>query len=197
MRTTVFKVVFSFLLLQSAHSQTVPDSTMFPKVSFFTLLEARRQVNSNIDLKNKPLSLLVFLSPECPLSQNYTKVLNQLQDQFKDQVGVYGIIPGNAYTTEDVIAFEDKYQVNFKLFIDTELKLTHYLHAAVTPQVVLLSNNSRLLYTGAIDDWVISLGKKRLQASRFYIQDAIEQSLQFGIVQIKKTDAIGCKINDY
>ena len=59
------------------------------------------------------------------------------------------------------------------------------------------NNGGNLLYTGAIDDWVQALGKKRVKASKNYLLDAIEQTLRAEGVTIRKTKAFGCKINDY
>ncbi len=198
MHTKAFTILFFIFISQSVHAQPATDSShFFPAVSSYRVTDVKQQKNVVINTKDKPLSLFVFLSPECPLCQNYTKTLNQLQEKYKQKVNLFGIVPGSAYTIKDVADFENKYNVGFRLFIDTKQKLTHYLQATVTPQVVLISNKGSLIYTGSIDDWVQGLGKKRLQVSQHYAENAIEQSLQPVIVKIKKTNPIGCKINDY
>ena len=149
------------------------------------------------DPGDKSLSLFIFLSPECPLCQNYTKTIHQLQEKFKKQVNIYGIIPGKAYSITEITAFENKYHTTFKILIDANQKFTHYLKATTTPQAILLDNKSNLVYTGAIDDWIQGLGKKKLQVTQRYVQDALEQSLDSGYLKIKKTRVFCCKINDY
>jgi len=47
-----------------------------------------------------------------------------------------------------------------------------------------------------VDDWMKELGIKKIQATRFYLKDAIEQSMQGKSVTITKTEAKGCLIND-
>src|SRR5947208_14751264 len=74
----------------------------------FDLMDTNQKI-TRIDGFDKPLSLFIFLSPECPLSQNYTTTINQLSGKFSRQVNVFGIVPGNAYTTKEVGAFENKY----------------------------------------------------------------------------------------
>lgn len=197
MYKTILIILFSVFSLNIVHAQSSDISHSYSAVSSYQLVDLKKQKNAVINIDNKLLSLFVFLSPECPLCQNYTKTLNQLQEKFKQQVNLYGIIPGHAYTVKEVSDFKLKYKIGYRLFIDTKQKLTNYLQAAVTPQVVLINNKGSLIYTGAIDDWVQSLGKKRLQVSQHYAEDAIKQSLQPEIVKIKKTNAIGCKINDY
>lgn len=178
-------------------AQPTDTAVNFSAVSSYKLLDARQQKTVALSLDKRPLSLFVFISPECPLCQGYTRSINALREKYKAQINVYGIVPGNAYTVKEVNDFEQTYNINFPLLIDTQQSLTRYLGATVTPQAIVLRNNGNLVYTGAIDDWVVSLGKKRLRVSEFYVQQAVEQSLSAGNVTIKKTNAIGCRINDY
>ncbi len=59
------------------------------------------------------------------------------------------------------------------MIIDKNKKLTKYIAATVTPEVMLLNGNGEMIYSGAIDDWIQELGKQKLKASRYYLQDAI------------------------
>ena len=193
-------IIILFLLLSFVGLQAQTDaqfSRQFNKSSSFKLLNVSQRKTSGIGTDDKSLSLFVFLSPECPLCQNYSKTLRELQGKFGQQVNLYGIFPGNAYSLTEVLAFEKKYRTGFSLFIDQKKQLTHYLQAVITPQAILLDSKGNLLYTGAIDDWVQSLGKTKIKPSNNYLQDAIEQSLRSGEVKVRKTKAFGCKINDY
>ena len=198
MYTRILKILCLIFSAYGAQAQADKDSLpTFGKTALFELTDVRQQRNTHILLDEKPLSLFIFLSPECPLCQNYTKTVNELQQKFKQQVNVYGIVPGNAYSIKEVVAFKKTYLTSFKVLIDKRQQLTRYLKAAVTPQAILLDEKGNLIYTGAIDDWVKGLGKKKLRISQQYVHDAIEQSLQLKQVTIKKTKAFGCKINDF
>lgn len=142
-------------------------------------------------------TLLIFLSPECPLCKNYSPVLNDLYKQYSGQVNIYGIIPGKAYAAKDVEVFQNDNNIPFLLLTDTHKKLTQYLQATVTPQVILLDKNYRLLYKGAIDNRLQSLGKQRLKPTAFFLNDALQASLSNKTIPIKRTKAVGCIINDY
>jgi hypothetical protein len=83
------------------------------------------------------------------------------------------------------------------LFIDSDKKLTTYLHATVTPQVILLNDKGELKYKGAIDNWAVSLGKQRVTTTQNFLDDALQQSLSDKTVLTKRTKAVGCRINDY
>jgi thiol-disulfide isomerase/thioredoxin len=141
--------------------------------------------------------LFVFLSPECPLCQNYTRTLNALNRQYAGKVEFYGIIPGKTYTPEAIAAFAEKYKISYPLLVDGSLRLSRYLQASVTPEAILLNQENQLLYKGAIDNWVKELGKQRIKATENYLQDAMELSLQHKAPAMKRTGAVGCLINDF
>lgn len=197
----MYKKVFCILVVAFVPmilaAQSGVQTAFFPGVTSFKLLAVDKQKPAAIRAHDKPLTLFVFLSPECPVCQNYTKTMKELQQQYNKQVEIYGIIPGKAYSVKEVAAFEKKYQTGLTILIDEKQALTKYLEATVTPQAILLNNKFELVYTGAIDDWAIAPGKKRLQVSQHYLADAIGQSLKSIPVAIPKTQAVGCKINDY
>jgi thiol-disulfide isomerase/thioredoxin len=146
----------------------------------------------------KPLNLFVFLSPECPLCKNYTTVLNKVTKDFPfDSLIIIGIISGKAYSAEKVNSFKKEFLVDFQLFIDPAKKLTNYLEATITPEAVLINEKGKLIYRGAIDDWVTDLGKNKLRPEKEYLRLAITQYINHQPISIKKTKPKGCYINEY
>jgi len=142
-------------------------------------------------------SLFIFLSPECPLCQNYSNVLNSLYKKFKATVNMYGIVPGNAYNQKDIAGFTSTYYIEFPLLTDANKKLSDYLKASITPEAILLDSNGKLIYKGAVDNLLEGLGKRRIKATSNYLEDAITAAINHQPVAIKRTKAIGCKINNY
>ena len=197
MYRTVVSILFLSGFIMTGNTQPANNPLFFPAINTFTVSDVQQQKGVVLNKGDKQLILFVFMSPECPVCQNYTKVLNDIQQQYNGQVQVYGIVPGMAYSAKDVVVFQKKYATGFSFFIDKKMELTKYLQATVTPQVILLNNNMQLMYSGAIDDWAITLGKKRAQASQHFLKDAIEQSLHHIPVLIANTKPVGCKINDY
>jgi hypothetical protein len=47
-----------------------------------------------------------------------------------------------------------------------------------------------MVYKGAIDDWVQDLGKQKLTVSKYYLQDAINASLNNKEVTVKKNKSL-------
>ncbi len=162
-----------------------------------SLFNASNQSDLQLNISSDKPGLFIFLSPECPLCKNYSSTLNTLYQEFSNDILFYGVIPGKAYTTKEVQAFQSTYKISFPLLIDSNKILSNYLHATITPQAILLDGKQHLLYKGAIDNWAVSLGKQRLKPTEDYLKDAIKESVQHRLITIKRTQAVGCKINDY
>lgn len=156
-------------------------------------------VNGNkthVSLASKELLVIAFLSPDCPLCKNYSVQLLKLRNKYVNQADFIGIIPGS-FDAKDVAEFQKEYLPSWKLFRDKSLRLTHYLEGKVTPEVLVINiKNGVLLYKGAIDDWLVSLGKTRNRISNFYLDVALNNFLN-NKPAIPFTKPVGCLINDF
>lgn len=94
----------------------------------------------------------------------------------------------------DIQQFKQAYQLNFPLFWDKNNRLLRQLEATTTPEVLLLDRKGLILYRGAIDNWFYGLGKYRPKTTEHYLEDALDAYLQGKEILIKKTDPIGCVI---
>jgi thiol-disulfide isomerase/thioredoxin len=162
-----------------------------PNDSVFNDLALRPAVHSG-----QPV-LFVFLSPECPLCQNYTVALNKLDRQYAGKIKIYGIIPGKSYGKAEITEFSQKYKINYPLMADASLRLSRYLQASTTPEAILLSSSDELIYKGAIDNWFQALGRSRGRPTENYLQDAIARALRQEPAVVKRTVPVGCLINDF
>src|SRR5581483_4259354 len=125
----------------------------------------------------KGLRVYVFLSPECPLCQNYTRTLNQLEKQYAGKVTLLGVVPGKTVKPADIAAFRTKYHIGFSLEADSDLHVAHSMHATTTPEAILLAPDNSIAYQGAIDNWYKSLGRSQNHPTQNYLQDAIDYTL--------------------
>lgn len=150
--------------------------------------------NFNWGTLDGKLRAIVFLEPECPLSQQYTLPLKKLQEKYGNLLSVVGVFAGNNYTDSDYKNFKKKYQISFDLLKDEDFHLVKLLNATITPQIFLLDNKGHLLYHGAIDDRVVSLGFTRPSATKYYVEAAINSYINHLPININETKAIGCFI---
>lgn len=142
-------------------------------------------------LNNKQAAVFVFLAPDCPLSQNYTRTLNDVRSQFQNHgIEIYGVF----LQESGVEDFVSTYKVGFPVVRDREFRLADYFGATATPEVFVIDSEGRRVYRGAIDNWAPELGAHRTVITEHYLIDALSSLVQHSDVRIKETKAVGCFI---
>lgn len=145
-------------------------------------------------LNNEGLVIL-YLSPECPLCQNYSVAIRDLEDQFRDKkIEFIGVVSGDFYPKEQIADYAKTYRMNMDILLDPKFVISDFYAAQLTPEAHLIDPNGKLLYRGAIDNWAISLGKKRLHATSNYLHDALSNYLTGERIDPKVTEPVGCYI---
>ena len=196
------KIILFFLMIvpgMNVFSQTffTAEKKTFNKDSVTSFsLQLPDGTGTHLPLLSKDLLVIAFLSPDCPICKNYSVKLRQLKNKYITRADFIGIIPGS-FDAKDVIEFQKKYLPSWKLFRDQSLHLTRYLDGTTTPEVLVINIKSgTLIYKGAIDDWVVSLGKTRNHISNFYLDIALNNFLN-NKPAIPFTQPVGCLINDF
>lgn len=188
MRHTIHRLVFMLYVVSVA-------SGCKKSISSFQITSANgKEINLKIIFENKA-TVFVFLDPDCPLSQNYISTLNHLNSRFENsKIKFYGVVPGSGNTAMAVNAFVSNYKINYEVLLDDKLILTRYFDAAKTPEVFVIDIVENIIYSGAIDNWAVDLGKKRTVITSRYLQDALEAKNRNTEIKIKRTNAVGCII---
>ena len=167
-------------------------------VIFFSVLVLLISCHGKDSLSNiyndKRDKVLVFLNPDCPLCQSYTREIKQLQKMYNDKIDFYGVLPGSFYSHQEMDSFLKVYELPLEIIYDHNYNLVNDLNASITPEVFLIDENNKVKYQGLIDNWLGELGRKRQFVSEYYLKDAIESLINEEEVSIKKTKAIGCFI---
>ena len=181
-----YSVTFILILFLASCSQ----KKTLKEYSFLTLKGEQIPLNA---LSNNKASVFYFLAPECPLSQNYTKAINELQQGFNEiGVGFYGVFSGKVYSEEEMNSYVSNYDIQIAGLKDSTYLLSKYFGATITPEVFVIDNLENVIYSGKIDNWIESLGVKRQVVTEFYLKDALNQFLSGNAVVVNKTEAVGC-----
>ena len=150
----------------------------------------------NVCQHEAQLHVIVFLDPECPISQKYTHTLNELISAYHDKnIRFYGIISVQRVQSAEISEFVNTYGLKLTCVNDSALTVAAALRASVTPEVFLLAKDLDIIYSGAIDDWYYDLGKSSRKARTPYLRQAINAYLNDKPIQRKRTEPIGCKIS--
>ncbi len=144
--------------------------------------------------KPNKLSLFVFISPECPLCENYTKDFTSMRQSYsKDSLNIYGVFSGEKlYTEEQILKFKSKYKLDMDFVLDKDYEIATYFKAEVTPECFLVDTRGSIVYSGKLDNWLEKLGRRRQYVSKYYVKDAIHSVFTGDTIHVKHTEAIGC-----
>ncbi len=166
------------------------------KISEIQLITLNNEKVYLNDLDKFKATVITFLSPDCPVSENYTKTLNEIKSEYgtKFQVNFINIFPGNYYSVGKINSFINSYNIQQTSLCDKELLLVAHLNASITPETFVVNNKGAVVYSGAIDNWVVALGDKRQVITEFYLKDALQAIIHNEKIKINKTTAVGCFI---
>ena len=161
----------------------------------YRVLQQLPVVQSEMNLpEDEEPKVIVFLDPDCPISQYVVKPLNKLQSEFQDYVEVIGVIPGTYYSKAELYSFVVNFQLDFLVLLDSKLALVNRLDATITPETFLIDSSGKVLYQGALDDKYERLGKARPLPNQEYLESALSQFSTGKAISSPMTTAIGCII---
>ena len=162
---------------------------------FYTLIFTLLYTVSSFGNKDS-LSLIIFLLDDCPICLQYTPTLNELHDQYKEDINFIGYFPNFSSKPEKIEAFKADYKINFPLYTDYFKQQAKKYNASITPEVILYNHTTNtIIYQGRIDNKFYSLGRRRNVVTEHDLKEAIESTLNGQLVKQRITEAVGCYIN--
>jgi len=143
-----------------------------------------------LDIK-EPIQVFYFLNTDCPICLKYQgtfKINNTIKG-----VCFYYVFCGNQNeeTINEYINY-DSIKTS-SVILDKELKLFKKLKPTITPQTIIL-HNGNMVYSGKIDDRIVSLGAYKEKLTENYVFNTINLLLKNEPIKIHYTKPIGCFI---
>ena len=110
------------------------------------------------------LTVYVFLSTECPISQQYVRALEDLHLRFRASgVQFVAMFPLRTDSPRLIRRFQTEYHLSFACRPDISARLARQLRVHTTPEVVVMQADGAVRYQGAIDDWYVALANAVLR----------------------------------
>ena len=189
-------LIFSLLLFSCAPEEKKIVQVDGSQLSSLTLKSLDGKIFSVSGLlKNHPASVFYFLMPGCPMCESYTRTINELAQKFSaNEISFSVVFSSPDYTDEEINSFREDFHLSLPFYRDSAFVFTRALGAAVTPEVFVLDSVSTVLYNGSIDNWAYAAGKKRMEATEFFLNAALENIVSGKPVAVKSTPAYGCLI---
>jgi peroxiredoxin len=184
-------------------------AVLFLSLGLLSLLRCTRQPavfsyslenldGKNVDfqmLKDRKAVVFITLSPDCPLCQKYSLSFRELDSMFsRNNVAFVGVFPGEYYSLEEMKNYVYEYEIPFECVLDPQMLFTKRLGAEVTPEVFVFSPDEKLMYSGAIDNWAVTVRKHRQVVNEFYLRDAVQSILDESQLKTKRVEPVGCII---
>jgi peroxiredoxin len=144
--------------------------------------------NWRMEIGDKQGLVLLFISATCPCSQSYFSHLNQMQKLFP-QFQFVGIHSNKKLQQILAQNYLQKYDLDFPVLDDRELKFANQYQALKTPHIFVLDRDGKILFQGGATD-----SRNPDKAKIFYLRDALTSILKGIDIEIKETKTLGCYI---
>ncbi len=144
-------------------------------------------------VRGKAATVLVSLSTECPVSNEYVATLNHLADTFRAAgVAFVAFDPAAGESLESMAEYARRSKLVFPFAKDAGGKICHRFRVEVTPEALLFDADGKLAYQGRIDDRYRAGGRGVAQQED--LRRAIEALLAGKSPASARTRPVGCPI---
>jgi peroxiredoxin len=160
---------------RSAEANDRPQSkTPVVPTTHFNLLDLSGIMHDLGQNDQHRVRAFVFLSKECPISNGYTKTLNDLHARFSGKgVDLFGVVADSNVTRTEVAKHYADFKAAFPILFDASGLLLQALKPTHVPEAFVLDRDGRLVYRGAIDNAWEALGRRRPKAEKHFFADAV------------------------
>ena len=156
----------------------------------FTLPDADNKERSLKSLAGKNGTVLLFISVQCPVSNDYNERMEKLAQDYKAKgVAVIGINSNVAEDATAVKAHAQNNKLSFPILKDPGNKIADRLGAKVTPEAYFLDAGNKLLYHGRIDN-----ARNAAQLETSDLRNALDAALAGKAIEKSEAKAFGCSI---
>jgi len=179
----------------SLKAEDLPKDRAAGAIKAFDLSDTAGARHTAGQWQGKKAVLLLFIAPQCPVSNFYSAEYSRLAKSYGDRgVATYGIHCEADLTAADAAKHANEYGLKFPILLDPTKKLARAVGATTTPQAVLLSPQGDVLYRGRIDDRFALNGKRRDVPTRHDLADALDAVLAGKMPPEAETKCFGCPI---
>lgn len=141
---------------------------------------------------------LVFLSPECPVSNQYLPELNRIAQQFQaEPLEFYGVVADPTLPRTKVADYCREFGIEFPVLFDTAGLLASACRPSHVPQAFVLNRQGTVAYRGRIDDQYAAVRQRRDQASQHDLIDALRAVIADQTPAVAQTDPVGCRLEPF
>ena len=143
------------------------------------------------------MTVLIFVSVDCPVSNRYAPEIKRLHDEFTARGLRFRLVYPNPLDDEAAIS-RHLQEFGYPPIAerDRDHRLVKLAGASVTPEAAVFDARQRLVYRGRIDNRFVELGRERPAATEHDLRNALTAALAGKPATLTRTQAVGCFIAD-
>jgi peroxiredoxin len=147
-----------------------------------------------VDSRGKMATVLVCLSIDCPISNEYMSTIKQIAQTYRERgVNFVGINPSGGQSLEQMANYARNHSLPFPFVKDAGGKVSRRLLYSVTPEARVFDDAGKLVYSGRIDDRYRRGGATDKNVAKD-LANALDEVLAGNPVSASRTKAMGCPI---
>lgn len=140
--------------------------------------------------------VLVFVRTDCPVSNRYAPLIQQMSRQFGKDASFRLVFPDKSESPEKIRNFLLEYKYELSAIRDVDHALVKATQAKVTPEAAVFDAHGTLVYHGRIDNLYEHIGQARRAATTHELADAIKAARLGKNPAVPAADGVGCFIAD-
>jgi thiol-disulfide isomerase/thioredoxin len=145
--------------------------------------------------KQRKATVLLFIAHDCPISNAYAPEISRIYRSYRDkQIAFYLIYVDPGLKPETAAKHSKDYRLSIPALLDPSHKLVELTGAMVTPEAAVVGRDGKLLYRGRIDDLYLDFGKRRHEATKRDLREALDAVVAGKKPAARTTKAVGCYI---
>ncbi|HVK06525.1 MAG TPA: redoxin domain-containing protein [Armatimonadaceae bacterium] len=140
--------------------------------------------------KAKKATVVVWVSTQCPVSNDYNERLAQLSEQYAARgVQFIGVNSNSREAVPEIAAHARQNDLAFPILKDADNAIADRFEAKVTPEAFVLDAKGNLVFHGAIDD-----SRDATKVKTKYLVSALDALVEGKPVTVQPGRAFGCTI---
>lgn len=142
------------------------------------------------------ITVLIFARTDCPITNRYAPLLQQMNDAHKDKVNFWLVYPDKNTTAEQIGEHVRQFAISIPAVRDPSHSLVKRASVTITPEAAVFDADARLLYHGRVDNLYEIAGRSRPTATTHELQAVLNAAIAGKPVPFAAAPAVGCYISD-
>ena len=142
--------------------------------------------------------VIVFGSVDCPIANAEVPEIRRIHERAKaGGVSMFFVHPAVEQPVEKMAKHAQERKLKMPILHDKDRALVRLLGATTTPEAFVLRRDGEkwvVIYRGLIDDLYADVGRRRRNATAYYVRDAIDAAIGRTPVKTPVRAPIGCLI---